>query len=244
MRAFGYEEVLGRETVWGDHAHPTHELVWHDAGSGVVKVGRRLWTVAGNVALWIPAGLVHSGCAHAGSRQRTVHFAVDTPALGPGPVAVELTPLLSLLIDRLREGGLNQSSRDLAERMILDVMRPSGCELVLDVPASPVIRPIVETVRSDPADQTTLAVWVIRTGVSTRTITRTFEAETGRGFSRWVAMARVKHAVALMGSGHSLAETADRVGYRSASAFITAFRRVTGVTPGQYAVSESRSPLS
>lgn len=155
VRAFGHDEVLDRETVWGDHAHPTHELIWHESGAGVVKVGRRLWTVAGTVALWIPAGLVHSGRAHARSRQRTVHFAVDTPPLGKGPVAVELTPLLALLVDRLAQDGLAEESRELTERLILDVIRPSSRGLVLDVPTSPLIEPIVEALRDDPSDQTT-----------------------------------------------------------------------------------------
>lgn len=234
VRAFGRDEVLDRDTTWGEHAHPTHELLWHDSGSGVVRVGDRLWTVAGAVALWIPAGLVHSGRAFAGSRQRTVHFTVDTPSLGSGPVAVELTPLLGLLIDRLGTGGIGEESRELTERMILDVLRPSVHELVLAVPRAGLISPIVETVCDDPADQTTLTAWASRIGVSSRTVTRTFEAETGLGFSRWVAMARVKHAVALLGVGHEVSEVAERVGYRSASAFITAFRRATGVTPGQF----------
>lgn len=234
VRAFGRDEVLARDTVWGEHSHPTHELLWHDAGSGIVRVGRRLWTVVGGVALWIPAGLVHSGRARAGSRQRTVHFTLDTPVLGSGPVAVELTPLLGLLIDRLGTEGIGEESRQLTERMVLDVIRPSERELVLEVPSSELISPIVRTVRDDPADQTTLSVWAGRIGVSSKTVTRTFEAETGLGFSRWMAMARVKHAVAMLGAGQEVAEVAEQVGYRSASAFISAFRRVTGTTPGQF----------
>ncbi|MDN6323932.1 MAG: AraC family transcriptional regulator, partial [Corynebacterium sp.] len=52
VRAFGRDEVLDRDTTWGEHAHPTHELLWHDSGSGVVRVGDRLWTVAGAVAAY------------------------------------------------------------------------------------------------------------------------------------------------------------------------------------------------
>ncbi|WP_255372537.1 AraC family transcriptional regulator [Corynebacterium sp. CNJ-954] len=234
VRAFGWDEVFVRDTVWGEHSHPTHELLWHDYGSGAVSVGQRVWTIAGGVALWIPAGLVHTGRAHAGSRQRTVHFTVDTPALGEDPVTVELTPLLGLLIDRLGTTGLGGRSRELTERMILDVITPSERELVLSMPTSELLGPIVERMRDCPADQTTLSVWATRLGVSTKTITRTFEAETGLGFSRWIAMARMKHAVVLLGAGDEIAEVAEQVGYRSASAFITAFRRATGLTPGQF----------
>lgn len=232
--AFGQDEVLRNDTYWGVHSHPTHELLWNEVGSGVAQVGCRLWTVAGGVGLWIPAGTPHSGSAPAGSRQRVVHFSVEAPALASEPVAVELTPLLGLLVDRLITGGLSGESRDLTERMILDVMQPSPRELVLDIPESSLVRPIVDTMRADPADQTTPAVWARRLGVSTKTVTRTFESETGLGFSRWVVTAKIKHAVKLLGADMEIGEVAEQVGYRSVSAFITAFRRIAGVTPGQF----------
>lgn len=234
VRAFGRDEVLDRETAWAEHSHPTHELVWHDIGSGMVRTGQRLWTIAGRVALWIPAGVPHSGRAHAGARQRAVHFTVDTPALADSPVTVKLTPLLALLIDRLMTDELSGGSYRLTERMILDVISPSVHQLVLEVPTSPLVGPIVDRMRSDPRDQTTLSVWASRLGVSTKTVTRTFESETGLGFSRWTAMARATHAVAMLGAGLDIAEVAEGVGYRSTSAFITAFRRTTGMTPGQF----------
>ena len=232
--AFGRDELLQYDTYWGVHSHPTHELLWNEVGSGVAQVGSRLWTVAGGVGLWIPAGTPHSGSAPAGSRQRVVHFSVEAPALASEPVSVELTPLLGLLVDRLITAELSEESRQLTERMILDVMRPSSRELVLDIPASSLVRPIVDTLRDNPADQTTLAVWARRLCVSTKTVTRTFEAETGLGFSRWVVTAKVKQAVKLLGADMEIAEVAEKVGYRSVSAFITAFRRVAGLTPGQF----------
>lgn len=134
--AFGRDELLQYDTYWGVHSHPTHELLWNEVGSGVAQVGSRLWTVAGGVGLWIPAGTPHSGSAPAGSRQRVVHFSVEAPALASEPVSVELTPLLGLLVDRLITAELSEESRQLTERMILDVMRPSSRELVLDIPAS------------------------------------------------------------------------------------------------------------
>ncbi|MGO3361292.1 MAG: helix-turn-helix domain-containing protein [Corynebacterium sp.] len=232
--AFGRDEVLERDTAWGEHSHPTHELLWNEVGSGMARVGQRIWTVAGGVGLWIPAGTRHSGYAPAGSRQRAVHFSLDAPALGEEPVAVEFTPLLGHLVDRLISADLPEESYLLTERMIFDVMGPSVRELVLDVPESELLRPIVDKVRSDPADQTTLTQWACRLGVSTKTVTRTFEGETGLGFSKWVATAKVKHAVALLGFDLEISDVAEQVGYRSVSAFITAFRRVTGMTPGQF----------
>jgi AraC-like DNA-binding protein len=232
--AFGNDEFFERDTHWEAHSHPTHELLWNETGAGTAFIGRRTWTVTGRVALWIPAGMPHTGRTPAGSRQRAVHFSSETPALAPGPVAVELSPLLRLLLVRLIDEDLCDTSHRLTEQMVLDVITPSTRELVLQMPTSPLIMPIVEVIRQNPADQTTLSAWARRLGVSTRTVTRTFEAETGLGFSRWVATARAQYAVALLGHDLSVAEVAQCVGYCSASSFTTAFRRITGMTPGQF----------
>jgi AraC-like DNA-binding protein len=76
--------------------------------------------------------------------------------------------------------------------------------------------------------------WAARLGVSTRTLGRAFHAETGLGFARWVATARAQRAVVLIAQGEDLEDIASAVGFRSVSAFGTAFRRVTGMTPGAF----------
>src|SRR5699024_11486682 len=67
-----------------------------------------------------------------------------------------------------------------------------------------------------------------------RTLTRAFEASTGVGFRTWAATARAHRAVALLAEGQRVEDVAALVGFRSASAFSAAFRRVTGVTPGEF----------
>lgn len=232
--AFGRDEHLERDTVWPPHSHPTHELVWHDAGVGTVAVGPRTWTIAAAVGLWIPAGTLHAGWAPAGTRQRVAHFDVSAVTLAPGPIAVEMTPLLRLLLERLSEPGLSRESHAITEAAVIDVLRPADGELLLHTPANPLLAPIVEAIRADPADSTTLTQWSRRLTVSSRTLTRAFEAETGLGFARWIATARAQRAVELLAAGLPIDEVAHDVGYRSASAFTTAFRRVTGATPGRF----------
>ena len=41
-------------------------------------------------------------------------------------------------------------------------------------------------------------------------------------------------AIALLAEGYSVSQVADRVGYATPSAFVAAFRRVTGHTPAAY----------
>ena len=231
----GTTELLARDTHWEAHSHPTHELIWNERGASRATVGPRSWTVTPTIGLWIPAGVLHSGWSPAGTRFRTAQFSIRTaPAIASGPVAVDLTPLLRLLLDRLALDGLDPESRSATEALVLDVLAPAARELLLCDPESPLLAPIVDAVRADPTDATTLLEWSARLGVSTRTISRIFHAETGLGFSRWVATSRAQHAVALLAHGEGIEEVAARVGFRSASAFGTAFRRVTGMSPGRF----------
>ncbi|MGW5879921.1 helix-turn-helix domain-containing protein [Nocardiopsis terrae] len=231
----GTEEVIDRDTFWEEHSHPTHELLWNRRGASSAAVGARVWTITPSVGLWIPAGTPHSGRTPAGTWHHSAHFSIRAvPAISDAPVAVEVTPLLRLLLDRLNEEGLAPDSRARTEALVLDLLVPAPVELLLRIPESPLLAPIVAAVREEPADTTTLAAWAARLGVSTRTITRAFREQTGLGFSQWLAAARVQHAITLLSGGEEIEEVAERVGYHSASAFGTVFRRVTGMSPGRF----------
>ncbi|WP_420158890.1 helix-turn-helix domain-containing protein [Nocardiopsis sp. CNT-189] len=231
----GRAEDIPRDTFWEEHSHPTHELLWNERGASSASVGKRVWTITPAVGLWVPAGTPHSGWTPAGTRHRAAQFSIHAaPAVSERAVAVEVTPLLRLLLDRLDGGGLGAGERSRTEAMVLDLLAPSRRELILQIPESPLLAPIVEAVREDPGDATTLAVWAERLGVSTRTLTRAFRAETGLGFGGWTAAARVQRAAEMLARGEEVEEVAACVGYRSASAFGVAFRRVTGLSPGRF----------
>jgi len=231
----GHSELLHHDTSWDEHSHPTHELLWNEAGTSRAVVGTRIYTVTPTIGLWIPAGVPHSGWSPAGTVQRAAHFSVRTvPSIAEGPVAVDVSPLLRLLLDRVDDEALDARSRASTETMVVDVLEPSARELMLRMPESALVQPIVTAVRADPADATTLVEWAARLDVSTRTITRLFIAETGLSFARWIATARIQHAISVLSDGDDLDEVARRVGYGSSSAFGTAFRRVTGMSPGRF----------
>lgn len=61
-----------------------------------------------------------------------------------------------------------------------------------------------------------------------------FLADAGIPFARWRASVRLQTAIPLLAADESVAVVAGYVGYETPSAFIAAFRRHTGVTPGAY----------
>ncbi|MFT3886742.1 MAG: AraC family transcriptional regulator [Arachnia sp.] len=238
----GMGEQLALDTTWDHHAHPTHELLWNTRGVSTITVGARTWTITSHDGLWVPAGVLHAGWAPAGTWYRTAHFAVNAvPSLSPTPVAVEITPLLSQLLDRLDDEGLSEASRSLTEAMILDVLKPSPDPLLVHLPTSELLRPIVDALTADPGDTRRLSDWSDALGVSTRTLTRAFQQETGLGFREWQARLRAQNAVLLLDSGLSLLDVAELTGYTSPSAFAAAFRRTTGLVPSRFLAQMSET---
>ena len=71
-------------------------------------------------------------------------------------------------------------------------------------------------------------------GASTRTIERLFRDETGLSFGAWRQRARLARALQLLADDATVTQAAIAVGYESVSAFVAAFRRTVGITPGQY----------
>ncbi len=234
MQILGSAETMDRETYWAEHSHPTHELLWRDSGVGTVTIGARTWTITPPLGMWIPAGVPHSGWTPAGVVVNAAQFDVDEPPISDVPNAVRIHPLLRLLLARLQTLEPQTESYVLTEAMILDVMPPAEHEVLLHRPTAELLAPIVDAVLTDPSDPTTLQKWATRLGTSARTITRAFAAETGLSFNRWVTTARIQHAITLIGLGQEIQDAAVDVGYASASAFTTAFKRITGTTPAQF----------
>lgn len=230
-----YAEVLTDDTTWEKHSHPFHELLWNERGASSAVVGSRVWTITPAVGLWMPAGTPHSASAFAGTWLRACFIGSGASTSMSGvPAAVEMTPLLRLLLERLCESELTPRSRQTTEAMLLDVLTPSPRELIVHAPASALLAPIADAVRRDPADPRSLGDWAAELGVSARTVSRAFIAETGTSFARWVTSVRAQHAVGLLARGWDVEAVARKVGYRSANAFGVAFRRTTGFTPGTF----------
>jgi AraC-like DNA-binding protein len=103
-------------------------------------------------------------------------------------------------------------------------------------------RQVAQALTDDPADRRTLAEWGRQVGASERTLARGFVAGTGLAFGRWRARLRLQAALPALAAGQPVGNVARHVGYESASAFVAAFRRETGLTPAAYFRSPPAPP--
>ena len=222
-------------TLFDWHVHDDHQLAWASAGVLTVLTDGASWVLPPSRALWIPAGLPHETGASGRATMRSVYV---SPGLSPVdwtvPTVIAASPLLAEVIGYLG-GELTAERRAHAEAVLSDLLTPIPvASLDVRFPDDDLAGPVARALRDDPADQRTLAEWGLAIGASERTLARAFVAGTGLPFGQWRTLLRVQTALPLLASGEAAGRVAYRVGYQTPSAFIAAFRRLTGVTPAAY----------
>ncbi|WP_328423125.1 AraC family transcriptional regulator [Micromonospora sp. NBC_00389] len=91
-----------------------------------------------------------------------------------------------------------------------------------------------DLLRNDPADTRTLAELGRQIGAGDRTLSRQFRTDLSMTFPQWRTQLRLYHALNLLADGDPVTTVALRCGWSSTSAFIDAFRRTFGETPGAH----------
>jgi len=226
------------------HWHSRAQLLYASAGVMTVTTDSGVWVLPPLRAMWIPAFTEHHIRASGHLSMRTLYIRPDAARdFPPACRIVSVSPLLRELIvysttlPRLYEPG---SHAERVMRLILDLLRFSDpVPLDLPIPRDPRLRKIFDRLSGHPAETGTLEQWGLRVGATGRTLSRLFRAETGMSFHQWRQQLRLLEALRLLGRGESITNVALDVGYSSLSAFVSAFRKALGVTPGKYFRSET-----
>ncbi|RVX42702.1 AraC-like DNA-binding protein [Nonomuraea polychroma] len=137
------------------------------------------------------------------------------------------------LIGYLAREDLADDARLRAEAVVLDLLHPLPA-LPIDVPL-PVderVRAVTDALLADPSDSRSLDDHARAIGASRRTLTRLFARDTGLSFDRWRTHMRLRAALPLLAEGRPVSQAAHAVGYATPSAFLAAFRRTVGTSPG------------
>ena len=229
--------VPHRPTTWPAHTHPEHELLWTDRGVVTMVADGKQWTVAAGLGLWIPAGVEHSGASRESTEVRATYF---SPAAWQKtwdrPVAVRVPPAVRELLIHLWRSPMSDEERLRAQQVCVDMLEiTDDIGLDLPIPEDGRLALLVEMILSDPADDRSLEQWASLLNMTSRTLTRAFSAEIAMSFAQWRRLVRMRAALGHLSEGASVKAVARRVGYSTTSAFISAFRKTVGYTPGEVA---------
>lgn len=221
---------------WDTHQHRHHELLSSITESITVSTHRTVHVVPRGSAIWLPAHCPHAVWARPGNVMRCTWFA---PHLLPHALTHPTVLTTSSLLDAVL-GHLTQEDRPAhrarAEAFALDLLsleaRPDEG---LPQPTTAWLRDVTAALAARPGHPRTVGQWAASCAVSERTFTRRFALETGLPFAAWRTRLRIQAAMAELTVGTPVGTVARTVGFTTTSAFITAFRRHTGVTPLTFA---------
>lgn len=218
--------------AWDQLAYASHGVMTVETADGA-------WVVPPHRAVWIPAGVRHAVHMSGRVTVRTLFFRPRMRGRMPATcTAVEVTPLVrELVLHAARQNTLRRDdpgARRLT-RLLLDQLAALPVEpLRLRTPGDPRARRAADALRADPGGQRTMARVSRAAGASRRTLERLFVEETGMTLGRWRRRARLVEALRLLAAGEPVTRVALEVGYATPSAFVSAFRRELGRTPGRY----------
>lgn len=224
----------------GRHSHPWAQLVFACSGVMRVSTAAEAWLAPATKAIWLPAGVEHRIAVQGSVAMRTLYLAPDRAASLPlQPATLEVVPLLRELILHIVRLGMLRPDRPDHDRLaglLTDLLGAARREdLRLPLPRDPRARALAERLQDSPVEPHGLVRLAAESGASLRTLQRVFPRETGLTLEAWRRKARLIHAVSRLACGASVTLAGLDSGYQNAGAFIAAFSRQFGTTPGRYA---------
>jgi AraC-like DNA-binding protein len=225
------------------HSHPRGQLVY--ATRGVMRVGtdQGTWVVPPQRALWIPPGIEHEIRMSGAVAMRTLYIAPDkafgtAAALPADCQVIEVSELLRALILAAMEEPVDYDSGSrgeaIAQLLLHELRGVAVVPLHLPLPQDDRLQAVCLCVQENLRDDIDIETLARDAGMSSRSLARLFQRETGMGFLAWRQQARLAEALAQLSTGKPVALVASDLGYASPAAFTAMFRRSLGTTPGKY----------
>lgn len=232
---------LRRGAVIRPHRHPWHQLLYVSTGLAVVTTSTGTWMAPPAWSVWVPSQHEHSIRFGAGSTLRTIYLRPGWMSAIPEDCRTcAVSPLLRELLVRTVDLGV-LDERDEIEAALARLI---GAELAaapmspqqpfsLPQPRSRALICAVQPLELGAAQASTAAL-ARAAGLSVRTLERRFLHETGMSLGRWRQQRAMLAGLEQIATGAAIKAASMAAGYRSSSAFVAAFRKVFGTSPGRY----------
>lgn len=227
------------------HAHRRGQFAY--AARGAISVatptGRRL--VPPQRACWVPAGMDHQMTMR-GAVTMLNTFLTERAAQAlrlPADCRVHaVSPLLRHLLDEAIDlpalYDLDGRAGKLMALLAAEIAAMPALSPHAPLPADPRLARACRALWAAPAITADLDTMAAAAGMSRRTFTRQFRAETGVSFGAWRQQACLLAAIERLSQDQPVTRVALDLGYASPSAFTSAFRRVLGQAPGAYLAAQ------
>jgi len=220
-----------------DFSHDRHQLISVSSGALAISSRDARWIVPTGHAAWIPAR-TRCSLEPAGATQATVLYIKPEVVrwMEPACQVLAIPAFLAAIVEHMV--GIewlpsDRSGRRLAGVLADQIATAGRVDLRLPSPRHARTMQVSELLMADPSDTPSLDALGHELSVSARTLARHFVADTGLTLGQWRLQFRLTHALTLVASGRAVKDVAFEVGYESPSAFVAAFKRALGTTPGK-----------
>lgn len=227
-----YRKIEAHQHVWG-------QLAFASAGILSINLPNGRFIVPPDKALWIPKNVMHEISTRYGAKFRSLYLAEQwsdelSSQAYVFTVSALLRELILAVVDLGQDFEMSQRNQHLLDLLLIEIKQAPITPLFIPMPTDRRLVMISDYLQQAPGDNTSLDQWQHRVGASIRTLNRLFNQQTGMGFIQWRQRLRLSYALELLSQGTSVTSVALAVGYESASAFITMFKKHLGVSPKAY----------
>jgi AraC-like DNA-binding protein len=224
-----------------NHVHEWDQLTYASSGVMRLHTDTASWLVPPHRAVWLPAGLRHAEEMQAPVSIRTLYLAPRLAKTLPRTTCiVNISTLLRELILHVSRIGVLDRKKPADAHLIavlLDqLVSVSEVPLQLPTPRDARALRLAAMLQERPEEGESIAALSRSAGASRRTMERLFLDETKMTVGEWRRRLRLLHGVTLLARDESVTRVALAAGYSSTSAFIAAFKKAFGETPGKYSV--------
>lgn len=243
---YGQAQSLANVALGFRHRHPWGQLSY--AAHGVLHVHTRAgrYVVPPQRAVWIPAHTLHQVSCASDTCIRSLYIeqalwpASECRVISVNALLRELIRTFSTLpIDYDTEGDAGRLVAVLIDQLLAAPQE----QLILPVPQDPRLRALCRRLQAHPELPTGLAELGLKYSVSQKTLSRLFLRETGMTFRSWRQRMRLLSALPALSRGERVTDVALACGYESLSAFIAAFGKQFGLSPGEFLLTH-RNPTT
>lgn len=227
------------------HAHRRGQFAYAARGAISVATPTGRWLVPPQRACWLPAGMDHQMTMRGAVTMLNTFLterAAQALRLPAECRAHAVSPLLRHLLDEAIDlpalYDLDGRAGKLMALLAAEIAAMPALSLHAPLPADPRLARACRALWAAPAITADLDTMAAAAGMSRRTFTRQFRAETGVSFGAWRQQACLLAAIERLSLGQPVTRVALDLGYASPSAFTSAFRRVLGQAPGAYLAAQ------
>ncbi|MBJ8483188.1 MULTISPECIES: AraC family transcriptional regulator [Acinetobacter] len=235
--AFSENYPHGHIEDW--HSHDRIQLIHTLTGVIRIQTHEGIWIIPPGRGVWIPAHKPHALLSSGDVKARGVFIedilqhdiqnecrVVAIPAL--------LRELMSSAMDIQNEIQPESRNERLLQLILDEVRLLPALAFNLPDPQSPKLQQLCQRIKENLALEWSLEESAQQLHISSKTLARHFQKETGLHFSHWVRQAKLMQAMIDLAMNKPVLNVALDLGYESPSAFSAMFKRETSMTPSDY----------